>query len=69
MLLSQDYDFYAEATEAIENHPCTVIFDEFIPYCEAKGIERQEIIRMMTENPADFYDVEEVCLHFKALIS
>lgn len=58
MLLSQDYDFYAEATESLENHPCTVIFDEFIPYCEERGIKRQEIIRMMTENPAHFYDVD-----------
>lgn len=57
VLLSQDYDFYAEATESLENHPCTVIFDEFIPYCEENGIERQEIIRMMTENPGEFYDV------------
>lgn len=57
VLLSQDYDFYAESIITIEDHPCTVIFDEFIPYCEEKGIERQEIIRMMTENPANFYDV------------
>lgn len=58
VLLSQDYDFYAEATKSLEEHPCTVIFDEFIPYCSAHGIERQEIIRMMTENPACFYDVD-----------
>ncbi|MNC10071.1 hypothetical protein D3C75_577070 [compost metagenome] len=57
VLLSQDYDFYAEATESIEDHPCTAIFDEFIPYCEGNGIERREIIRMMTENPGNFYDV------------
>lgn len=58
VLLSQDYEFYAEATKSIEDHPCTVIFDEFIPYCAANGIEKQEIIRMMTENPANFYDVD-----------
>lgn len=58
VLLSQDYDFYEEATQSIEDHPCTVIFDEFIPYCSAHGMEKQGIIRMMTENPANFYDVE-----------
>lgn len=57
VLLSQDYDFYTEGEKSIEAHPCTVIFDEFIPYCSANGIEKQEIIRMMTENPANFYDV------------
>lgn len=60
VLLSHDRDFYAEAIESIENHPCTVIFDEFIPYCSANGIDKQEIIRMMTENPANFYDVETI---------
>jgi predicted metal-dependent phosphotriesterase family hydrolase len=60
VLLSQDYDFYSEATKSIEDHPCTVIFDEFIPYCSANGIAKQEIIRMMTENPANFYDVDTI---------
>jgi len=58
VLLSQDYDFYSEGKESMDNHPCTTIFDEFIPYCSANGISRQEIIRMMTENPANFYDVD-----------
>ncbi len=57
VLLSQNYDFYAEATESLEHPPCTVIFDEFIPYCEERGMERPEIIRMMTENPANSYGV------------
>jgi phosphotriesterase-related protein len=57
VLLSQDYDFYQEATRSIKDHPCTVIFDEFIPYCSANGIEKQYIIRIMTENPAKFYDI------------
>ena len=57
VLLSQDYDFYSEAEKSIEDHPCTVIFDEFIPYCSVNGLDEQEIIRMMTENPANFYDV------------
>lgn len=58
VLLSQDYDFYSEGKESLEHHPCTSIFDEFIPYCTANGMSRKEIIRMMTENPANFYDVD-----------
>lgn len=60
VLLSQDYDFYSEAKKSIEDHVCTVIFDEFIPYCSANGIDKQEILRLMTENPANFYDVETI---------
>lgn len=60
VLLSQDYDFYEEGKKSIKDHPCTVIFDEFIPYCREKGINKQEIIRIMTENPAKFYDVDTV---------
>lgn len=60
VLLSQDYDFYSEGKKSIEAHPCTVIFDEFIPYCAANGIEKQEIICIMTENPANFYDVDRM---------
>ena len=58
VLLSQDYDFYSEANQSVEEHPCTVIFDEFIPYCSANGIEKQEIIRIMTDNPSNFYDID-----------
>ena len=58
VLLSQDYDFYTEAKKSMEDHPCTTIFDEFIPYCSENGIEKQEIIRIMTENPANFYDLD-----------
>jgi predicted metal-dependent phosphotriesterase family hydrolase len=57
VLLSQDYDFYTEAKQSLQNHPCAVIFDEFIPYCMEQGIDKQEIIHMMTENPANFYDI------------
>lgn len=60
VLLSQDYDFYSEAKKSMNEHPCTVIFDEFIPCCAANGIDKQEIIRIMTENPANFYDVDTV---------
>lgn len=57
VLLSQDYDFYSEGKESITTHPCTTIFDEFIPYCGEHGLDKQEIIGMMTDNPANFYDV------------
>ncbi|HEX3021052.1 MAG TPA: hypothetical protein VHP81_01490 [Lachnospiraceae bacterium] len=62
VLLSHDYDFYEEAKRLIKDHPCTVIFDEFIPYCSANGIDKQEMIRIMTENPANFYDIDTVNL-------
>jgi phosphotriesterase-related protein len=58
VLLSQDYDFYSEAKISVEDHPCTAIFDEFIPYCTENGIDKQEIMRIMTENPANFYDMD-----------
>ncbi len=57
VLLSQDYEFFAEAKRSIEDHPCTVIFDEFMPYCSENGLDVQSILRMMTENPATFYDL------------
>lgn len=59
VLLSQDYDFYSEGKESIHDHPCTSVFDEFIPYCCANGMNRGELIRIMTENPANFYDVDK----------
>ncbi len=31
-----------------------------MPYCTENGIDEQEIIRMMTENPANFYDIDTV---------
>ena len=58
VLLSQDYDFYSEGENSVDDHPCTAIFDEFIPYCSVNGIDKQKIIRIMTENPANFYDVD-----------
>lgn len=66
VLLSQDYEFLTEAKReamraeekpSFEGHPCTVIFDEFMPYCAENGLEKQEIVRIMTENPAKFYDI------------
>lgn len=56
VLLSQDYEFFTEAKR--DCHPCTVIFDEFMPYCAENGLDVEEIIRIMTENPAKFYDIE-----------
>lgn len=60
VLLSQDYDFYSEGKEFLDSHPCTSIFDEFIPYCYEHGIQKEKITRIMTENPANFYDMDVV---------
>jgi phosphotriesterase-related protein len=60
VLLSQDYDFYSEAKKSVDDHPCTIIFDEFIHYCSVNGIDKLEIIRLMTENPSNFYDMDTV---------
>jgi len=57
ILLSQDYEMYAELVKNGEKHNCTSFFKEFIPYCEERGINKDIIISMMTNNPAEFYDV------------
>lgn len=57
VILSHDYDIYAEAVKSDYAQTCTVIFDEFIPYCSTMGIDREKIINLMTENPANFYDI------------
>jgi predicted metal-dependent phosphotriesterase family hydrolase len=58
VLLSQDYEFLTHANQTAGDHPCTVIFDEFMPYCAANGIDQQKITHMMTENLSNFYDIE-----------
>ncbi|MHB1393241.1 MAG: phosphotriesterase family protein [Clostridia bacterium] len=57
ILLSQDYDFYEQFMEKGNNHPCTSIFTDFIPYCEENGLSKDSILNMMTSNPAEFYDI------------
>jgi phosphotriesterase-related protein len=56
ILLSQDYDFYEEITENGENHPCASFFTDFIPYCIANGISPDILDRIVSFNPAEFYD-------------
>ncbi len=57
ILLSQDYEMYAELVKNGEDHNCTSFFKEFIPYCEEKGLSKDMILNMMTKNPAEFYDI------------
>ena len=57
ILLSQDYDMYEEWINNGTSHNCTSFFKQFIPYCEARGISKSQILGMMTKNPAEFYDI------------
>mgnify|MGYP006297088709 CR=1 FL=1 len=57
ILLSQDYDFYEQFTKLGNNHPCASIFKNFIPYCEDKGLSKYKILKIMTDNPANFYNI------------
>ncbi len=56
LLLSQDYDFYEEATEHGKNHPCADFFTRFIPYCVERGLSNDDIESILTDNPANFLD-------------
>lgn len=57
ILLSQDCEIYAELVKNGDNHNCTSFFKKFIPYCEENGLSKDIIIKIMTRNPAEFYDV------------
>lgn len=57
ILLSQDYDFYEEASEHADQHPCASLFTDFIPYCEAHGIKRKDMMDILTHNPANYFDI------------
>lgn len=56
ILLSQDYDFYDESISHGENQPCASLFTDFIPYCISKGISADVLERVISKNPAEFYD-------------
>jgi len=56
ILLSQDYDFYHETIVHGVNHPCASFFTDFIPYCIACGISSDILERIVSKNPAEFYD-------------
>ncbi len=58
ILLSQDYEIYDELVRNGDNHNCASFFKSFIPYCEEKGLSKDVLIKMMTENPAEFYDIK-----------
>ena len=56
VLLSQDYDFYEQAVELNNPQSCVSFFTKFIPYCHNNGLPENIIEKMITENPANFYD-------------
>lgn len=56
VILSQDYEFYAESKK--NNAPvCYSFFTDFIPLCKREGITEDTLIKMLTVNPATYYDV------------
>lgn len=57
VLLSQDYDFFEQVGKSKDNHPCASLLTDFIPYCEEKGISKDTIMDILTNNPADFYNI------------
>jgi phosphotriesterase-related protein len=57
ILLSQDLDFYDEVIGKGNTHPCASIFTDFIPYCEENGLSKDEIYKIMSDNPANFYNI------------
>ncbi len=57
MLLSQDYDFFAEITRLGSEHPCASIFTDFVPYCEENGLDRDVLLSILTDNPGNFFDI------------
>lgn len=58
ILLSQDYEMHAEVVKNGKDHKCTSFFKEFIPYCEERGLSKNVILDIMTNNPAEFYDIK-----------
>ena len=57
VLLSQDYDFYEELEGHHPIETCRSLFTQFIPYCIGQGIPKKILEKMITENPANFYDI------------
>jgi phosphotriesterase-related protein len=60
ILLSQDYDFCEEVSKSSSDHPCVSLFTDFIPYCQENGLDRNIILDIMSKNPANFYNIEQV---------
>ena len=58
ILLSQDVDFHEQASQdKVAN--CSALFTGFIPYCEEQGIDSQVLRRVLRENPANYFYVED----------
>ncbi len=56
IILSQDYEFYTQYNRN-KAHVCYSIFTDFIPLCKTNGIPEALLIKMLTENPANYYDI------------
>lgn len=57
ILLSQDYDLLEQVRKSKNNHPCASLFTDFIPYCEERGISKDTIMDILSNNPGNFYNV------------
>lgn len=57
VLLSQDYDFYEEYQKHGDKHPCCTFFTDFIPKCIDSGIDETTMKKIVTANPACFYNI------------
>jgi len=57
ILLSQDYDFYEEYSQYGDQHACSSFFDIFIPKCIEAGIDKERMDKLITANPACFYNI------------
>lgn len=57
ILLSQDYDFYEEATEAGGTESCVSFFTDFLPFCEERGLSSDVILGILKRNTANFFDI------------
>ncbi len=58
LLLSQDYDFYEEVVAHGDKHPCSSLFDTFVPYCCSRGLDQRLIESILCGNPSKYYNVE-----------
>ena len=57
LLLSEDYEFYV-AAEDDDIEKCGQLLATFIPQCISQGISSSVLEKILTMNPAEFYDVE-----------
>ncbi|QUH25216.1 TatD family hydrolase [Serpentinicella alkaliphila] len=57
VILSEDYDFYAESKKKDGIERYCAFFNVFVPYCIENGIPQDVIESMIVDNPARFYDI------------